>query len=133
MAAGGRSHADTALLAALASGQTIEAAAKIAHLSERTARRRLDDETFQRALAEARRALLAQALGVLTDAATAAAQTLRTLLDAESESVRVRAAVAILDAARAHLELDDLAQRVEALETMSETWEPPAPERRWRG
>jgi hypothetical protein len=116
MAACDRSHADTALLAALASGQTIEAAAKIAHLSERTARRWLDDETFQRALAEARRALLAQALGVLTDAATAATRTLRALLDAESESVRVRAAVAILDQARAHVETDDLAQRLAVFE-----------------
>jgi hypothetical protein len=133
MAAGGRSHADTVLLTALASGQTIEAAAQIAHISERTARRRLDDETFQRALAEARRALLAQALGVLSDATTAAARTLRALLDAESESVRVRAAVAILDQARAGIELDDLAQRVEALGTMSETWEPPTPGRGWRG
>lgn len=131
MSASDRFRADPALLAALAGGQSIEAAARAAHVSERTARRRLGDPTFQRALAEARRIVLGQALGVLTDAATAAARTLRALLDAESESVRVRAAVAILDAARAHVELDDLAQRVAALETESETWEPPAASRRW--
>ena len=131
MAARDRFRADPALLAALAGGQPVEAAARVAHVSERTTRRRLGDPTFQRALADARRIVLGQALGVLTDAATAAARTLRALLDAESESVRVRAATAILDAARAHVELDDLAQRVVALETASETWEPPAPSRRW--
>jgi hypothetical protein len=131
VAGGDRSRADTLLVAGLAAGQSVEAAARQAGVSERTARRRLGDPTFQRALAEARRVVLAQALGVLVDASTAAARALRALLDAEGESIRLRAAVAILDAARAHVELDDLAQRVEALETQSESWEPPRTEQRW--
>src|SRR5262245_7719594 len=57
MAAHGRHHADTVLLAALAGGQTIERAAQCASVSERTARRRLDDPAFPWALAAARRAL----------------------------------------------------------------------------
>jgi hypothetical protein len=116
MSASDRIRADPALLAALAGGQTVEAAARVARVSERTARRRLGDPTFQRALADARRLVLGQALGVLTDAATAAARTLRALLDADADSIRLGAARAILDAAKQHVELDDIARRLEALE-----------------
>ena len=132
MAGSDRSRADAALLAALAGGRTVEAAAQQAGVSERTARRRLVDETFRQALAEARRQLLAAAIGRLADAATDAAETLRRNLTCGMPSVEVAAARAILDQARAGVELDDLAARVEALETMSETWEPPAPVHRWR-
>jgi len=107
---------NAALVVALASGGSLAEAARRAHCSESTVARRLRDPAFQQQVADARRAMLGQALGILTDAATAAAQALRALLDAEGESVRLRAAVAILDAARAHVELDDLAQRVAALE-----------------
>jgi hypothetical protein len=85
-------------------------------VSERTVTRRLQDPAFQRALAVARRQLVSRACGQLAAAATAAAQTLRACLDAEGDSVRLRAALGILDQVRAHIELDDLAQRVAALE-----------------
>src|SRR5437763_809214 len=105
-----------ALIAGLASGQTVVDAARAAGLSERTVRRRLEDARFRQAVADARAALLSRAVCMLADASTEAAQTLRGLLTAESETVRARAAVAILEQARAGIELDDLAERVAALE-----------------
>jgi hypothetical protein len=49
----------------------------------------------------------------------------RALLGAESDTVRARAAMAILDQARQHVELDDLAARVQALEEQAESIQPP--------
>jgi hypothetical protein len=107
---------NAALIGALASGGSLAEAARRAHCSESTVARRLRDPVFQQQVADARRAVLAQALGILTDAATAAAQTLRALLDADADSIRLGAARAILDAAKQHVELDDIARRLEALE-----------------
>jgi len=116
VAGGDRRQADTALIAALAAGQPVDAAAQAAQVSERTAYRRLADPAFKRAVQTARAELLAQAVGRLADAATAAVATLRDLLDAEADSVRLGAARAILDAGMRGTELVDLAERVATLE-----------------
>jgi hypothetical protein len=120
VAGGDRSGADVALIAALASGLTVQDAATQAHVSERTARRRLEDATFRRQVADARAAVLERAIGRLVDATTDAADTLRSLLKADSESVRHAAAKTLIESASKGLELLVLVERVAALEEASE-------------
>jgi hypothetical protein len=120
VAGGDRSGADLALIAALASGQTVQDAAARANVSERTARRRLDNPDFRRRVADARAALLDRAISRLADATAEAADTLRSLLKAESESVRHAAAKTLIDSASKGIELLDLAERVAALERAGE-------------
>jgi hypothetical protein len=107
VAGGDRSSADAALIAALASGLTVQDAATQAHVSERTARRRLETVMLERAI------------GRLVDATTDAADTLRSLLNADSESVRHVAAKTLIESASKGLELLDLVDRVAALEEAS--------------
>jgi hypothetical protein len=116
VAGGDRSGADAVLIAALASGLTVQDAATQAHVSERTARRRLEDAGFRRQVADARSALLEQAIGRMAGATTEAADTLRSLLKAESENVRHAAAKTLLELTSKGLEQLDLAERVEQLE-----------------
>ncbi len=116
MPGGDRHNADFALIGALASGQPITDAARIAGVSAATAHRRLREPNFRHQVADARAVLLAQAVGVLAAATTEAARTLQALLQADSDSVRARAAVAILDQTRAGIELGELSERVAALE-----------------
>ncbi len=133
MAGGDRRQADTALVAALAAGQPVDAAARAARVSERTAYRRLTDPAFKRAVQTARAELLAQAVGRLADAATAAVVTLRALLDAETDSVRLGAARVILDAGMKGAELVDLAERVATLEEQqAAVLDGPGERGRWR-
>ena len=131
MAGSGRTNADAALIGALASGQTVAAAARTARVSERTAHRRLADPGFRRAVSQTRAELLAQAVGQLAEATTAAVGTLRALLDAEAESVRLSAARAILDGALKGVEFTDLSERVQALEDQAEAVKPALGQRRW--
>jgi len=54
MAENGRRKGDAALLLALASGETVRDAARLAGIGERTATRRLADSTFRRRAVELR-------------------------------------------------------------------------------
>lgn len=72
-------------------------------------------EQDRRLLAEVRRERLDAAIERLARAAEKAAVVLEELLGAESEAVRLRAAVALLDVLDA-AEARELAERVEALE-----------------
>jgi hypothetical protein len=92
MAEIGRRKRDDALLLALASGQTVRDAARSAGIGERTAGRRTADPDFRRRVAELRAELIGRALGKMADGMTAAADTLRTLLAAAADSVKLGAA-----------------------------------------
>jgi hypothetical protein len=120
VAGGDRSNADHLIVAALAAGTTNQEAATAAGVGERTVRRRLDDPAFRRQVSEARAALLEQAIGRMAGATTEAADTLRLLLNAESEHVRHAAAKTLLELASKGIELLDLAERIAALELASE-------------
>src|SRR5215207_10131659 len=114
-----RHRADAVLIAALAAGHTREQAATQAHVSARTADRRLADPTFARAVADARAALVRQALARVADGATQAADTLVSLLGAESDAIRLGAARALLDlAVKAGdlLSIDERLMRLEAVQ-----------------
>jgi hypothetical protein len=116
VAGGDRSNADHLIVAALAAGTTNQDAAAAAGVGERTVRRRLEDPAFQRQVLDARSALLEQAIGRMAGATTEAADTLRSLLNAESENVRHAAAKTLLELTAKGLEQLDLAARIVQLE-----------------
>ena len=97
MAGGGRQRANSRLVALLAGGRTVEAAASEVGISERTVYRRLEDPEFRLQLGQLRGHMLQLAAAQLADSSTEAAQTLRALLSASSETVRLGAARAILE------------------------------------
>ena len=108
--------ADFSLILALASGATVEKAARTSGLSRATVYRRLEDPDFKRRLVATRSAMLSRAVGTLADASTEAATTLRALLGADSETVRLGACRAILELGTRLRESEELAQRLSALE-----------------
>lgn len=120
MAVRGRQSADSALVATLAAGSTVQEAAKQAGVSQRTAYRRLSDPRFRRRVAEARADMLACAVGALAEASTEAAATLRRLLEADSETVRLGACRAILELGVRLRESEQLEQRIATLEAAQE-------------
>jgi hypothetical protein len=117
----GRNRADELLLGALAAGSPVEQAAKSAGVSTRTAYRRLADPLFARRLAQARDELISRALGELVDCASQAVATLRALLDASDERVRLGAAKATLEQLLRLRETLTLSQRLAALERALQT------------
>src|SRR5688500_6143352 len=103
-------------MTALAAGATAEAAAKAAGVSESTVHRRLRESDFRQRVAEARDAMVSRAVARLSDTATLAADGLRELLRARSETVRLGAARATLELGSKLREQEDLVERVRALE-----------------
>ena len=116
MSGGDRRNADSALVTALAAGGTVEAAAKSAGVGVATVHRRLNEPAFRQRVAEARDEMVARAVARLSATSTLAADTLRELLKARSETVRLGAARAILELGSKLREQEDLAERVAALE-----------------
>jgi hypothetical protein len=116
MAENGRQKGDAALVLALAAGQTARDAARSAGVGERTATRRLADPAFRRRVEALRADLVRQAAGRLVEGMTQAADTLRSLLEARSEAVRLGAARTILELAPRLREAAELEERLRALE-----------------
>ena len=116
MKANGRKSADEAIIVALAGGRTVQAAARVAGVAESTIYRRLRETEFRRRVTETRAEFTARALGNLAAASTAAAGTLRRLLKAESEAVRLSAARSILELGTKLRDSVELEQRILALE-----------------
>ncbi len=107
---GNQESQDEQMLLALASGASVKQAADACNLSERTIRRRLDDASFVARLRAMRSDVLDGVLGRLTFAAASAVEVLKTLMaDAESETVKLGAARAVLEHAgklRADIEFE---------------------------
>jgi hypothetical protein len=117
MAENGRRKGDAALVLALAGGHTVRDAARLAGVGERTATRRVADAAFRQRVAALRAEMVALAAGQLADGMAEAAATLRRLLTAESEPVRLAAARSILEIGnklREAVELEACLQSVEA-------------------
>ena len=108
------------LITALASGTTVREAAKLAGVTERTVYRRLEDAEFRSHVQEARTVMFEQALGAVASAGVSAAQTLRDLLRASSESVRLGAARSVLELGSRLRENIELEERLSALEQLLE-------------
>jgi len=110
------SRKQTRAVAALLSTQTIAQAAEQCKVSERTLYRWLAECAFQQALKAAHLAVLDNVVRRLLAGSAQALDTLFELLQAESESVRLRAAVALLEQLAKLKTLEELEQRVSALE-----------------
>ena len=83
-------------------------------------------------MAEARREMVARTVGQLADASSAAAVTLRALLNAEADTVRLGAARAILELGTKLRESEDLERRLSELEAKYEAAEPQRGQQGWR-
>ena len=130
MAGGDRKNVDSVLIAHLSIGATRASAAKAANVSESTVFRRLQNETFRRELASVKEELIRSTVARLSASATQAASTLQRLLNADSESVQLGAARAILELSVKWREAEELDQRIAALEAAAARMDPEA--QRWR-
>src|SRR5262245_4753816 len=120
MAGSGRRNADDAFLLALASGKTIKDAAQECGISERTAFRRVAEPNFRRRLNQLRADMVARAVGRLADSMTEAADKLRGLLGARSETVQLGAARSLLELGVRLKESVELEERLAAVEEQLE-------------
>ena len=97
---------------------TIRRAAQAAGIGERTLHRWMQQRDFLASYRAARRAAFTQAISVTQHYAAAAVHTLAQIMAdrAAPPAARVAAATAVLKFSRDSIEIDDIAQRVEALE-----------------
>ena len=109
-----REHAISALLGA----PTVQEAAQVAQVGERTLWRWLQEPEFQRAYMQARRQVVSQAVARLQQATGEAVEGLQEVLknDDASSSAKVSAARTILELSFKALELEDLEARITELE-----------------
>jgi hypothetical protein len=105
-----------AAISALLSRPTVKAAAEAVPVDEKTLRRWLRDPDFAGAYRQARLQAFQAAIGRLQKLASRAAGTLGRNLKASREADQIRAAALILQLGQAGIELQDLAERVAALE-----------------
>ncbi len=103
-------------IAALLTEATVTAAAERVGVAEVTLWRWLKRDEFLAAYRAARREVVEKATAQLQQGSWAAATTLLKLLAASSESVRLRAATAILDQANKGLDVLDFEERLAEVE-----------------
>jgi|GEM_PF-745280 len=108
MARSGRSGNRELAAAALATGATVDDAATAAKVSRRTLETWKADPAFASRVTELRSEAVDRALNTLSDAMTEAADTLRGLLSASSQYVRLGAARAIIELGINLVELQEL-------------------------
>jgi hypothetical protein len=108
---------DAAIIALLAY-PTIPEAAKACGVGETTLWRWLQDPDFQVAYRQARRQVVEKAIVELQRACSDAVKTLTRNLNCGQPAVEVSAAKVILDQATKGVELSDLVERVEQLESL---------------
>jgi hypothetical protein len=111
-----RQENDSLLAVALASGQSLNAAADQAGVCRKTVERKLADPAFRRQVAEFRGELLATALGRLADNMTHAADKVAALLDSEDPRLQLRAARLLFNFGVRLRETVELGERVRDLE-----------------
>ena len=107
-------------IAALLSSPTIEQAAQLAGIGEKTLRRWLAEPDFQALYRDARQEAVRTAVGRLQGLLAEATEALRRAMTCGSPAVETRAALAVIEQAFKGAELLDLGQRVEALERNAE-------------
>jgi len=111
---------EATLILALARGERVERAAKLAGLSARTVYRRLSDPTFRQEVSHRRDLLIGGAVGKLADNAAEAVEVLAKLMrSAKSEAIRLQAARAILAHVRPIGEYAELVGRVDEIERLA--------------
>jgi hypothetical protein len=112
-----RSRKREQFIAALLSYPTVEAAAKAVGIGNVTAWRLRKDPAFAKQYRETTREAMRQAAAQLQSAAREAVDVLRAIQSkADSEAARVSAARTILDMALKAADMEDIQQRLDALE-----------------
>lgn len=111
---------DAALVVALARGASVPEAAAEAGVSDRTVRRRLEDDGFRRCVSEAQAELVNQSLAKIADGAARAVDVLIEQLDAEDPKTKLAAAKMVLEYALPMREVWQAA--AEALRPTEERW-----------
>jgi hypothetical protein len=116
-----------AAIAALLTQRNIEEAARAAGIGRQTLIRWLKIPEFQADYREARRTAVFQSNARLQQASGAAASTLlKIMVDVNAPaSSRVRAADSVLDRAKFAIEIEDIEERVKALEQAAKLAKPP--------
>lgn len=116
---GAKTRKSEEVIAALLSCSTVAAAAAVCGLHENTVLRMMQDQDFQKKYRSARCAVLDAAIGMLQAASSEAVDCLREILASPNApaSARVTAAKAVLELGARHLEIEDLAQRIDSLES----------------
>jgi hypothetical protein len=113
----GKRVLDDRLMLALACGATVEAAARQAGVSEKTAYRRLAEPEFKKKLRAVRADIVQRTAGALTAAATESVRTLLELQKSPSPpAVRLGAARAVLEVGLKVREVTDLQEEMAELE-----------------
>jgi hypothetical protein len=112
----GRKDVDDRLLLCFASGASASAAAAQAGCSERTARRRLEDKAFRERVKALRGEMVANAAGRLAASMLLAADRLRELLQARSETVCLGAARSLIELGAKLRESAEIEQRLAQVE-----------------
>jgi hypothetical protein len=113
----GRKRADETFLAAFACGATVEKAAEKAGFSKSTASRRLQDQDFQKRLAEVKAETVRRASAMLNASGLEAIKTLLELLNPSyPPAVRLGAARSIIELGVRLREIVELEGRIAALE-----------------
>jgi hypothetical protein len=110
--------AERRLVVALAAGLSYKKAAARAHVCIQTVARRMRSPSFRKKVSRLQERMTHRAVGNLASSLTHAAVTLRELLSAESESVRLGAARSICEMFSRMKENIELSARVEKLETL---------------
>lgn len=106
-----------ALIAALLTAQTVQAAAMAAGVSDSTARRWLrDDAAFQAVYMLARRQAVQQGIARLQQVSSQAVDRLKNLLTCGKPAIELGAARTILEFSIKAVEIEDIAARLAALE-----------------
>jgi AcrR family transcriptional regulator len=111
-------HKQERAVSALINSNTIKEAAQAAGIGERTLYNWLQDKEFNEAYRQARSAVVQQALAQLQRVSSLAVTTLAAIME-DSEAPagsRVSASKAVLELAIRAVELEDILQRLEALE-----------------
>jgi hypothetical protein len=108
-------------IAALLACPTLAQAAQQGGIAEATLHRWLKEEAFQQAYRDARRYVVQQAIVQVQQATGEAVTTLRTVMQdpASTSSAKVSAARTILETALRAVELEDIEQRLAALEAQT--------------
>lgn len=109
-------------LRALFETDTIEKACDVAGINKNTGFKYLKDETFINEYRAIRRELMQQVTGRLQKASDEAVQVLEEVMKDKQNStpsVRVQSAKTILDVAYRSLEIDDMQERIEKLESVT--------------
>ena len=117
--AGHRRNIDDLLAAELARGKTLQAAALAVGCGEKTARRRWANPAFRRRVMELRGGIVDATIGQLVETLNEAVATLRQLMtESESDGVKLRAAVQLLETGLRAAAIDRLEQRIVELESV---------------